>query len=121
MSGRKQPLGGQPDGLVKPTPTPAPPRVRRWGQTPGTEMPGEVTTDTIVDMLGKVELTADQSERICVVAASRAKHARTRIVRADHVMAMLEGAHLSRDEAKLIGIRALRRANALEEEGRARR
>lgn len=95
---------------------PAPPGSTRRPRTieDAREPDPEATTNRIVELLNGVTLTFDQAERIASVAAMHANGRRLTATRREHVLAMIDNATISRDEAKLIAIRALRRAQDLE-------
>lgn len=92
-----------------------PPRGPRLGNMPPEMAMVEAVADEIVELLNSVKLTADQAERIAVVASARVCRPRFAVVRGEHVLSMIDGATLGVDDAKLIGIRAIRRARFLQD------
>lgn len=97
---------------------PAPPRFKGpapVGSMRGPLPPTTLAVDDIVRAINLLDLSADEAERIAVIAASRASRPRFATVKREHVLALLDGATITTDEAKLIGLRAIRRARALED------
>lgn len=69
-------------------------------------------------MIVRSNLTLEQARKIAMMAAARASAPPQEITKAVHVMAVLDSATITRDEAKLIGIRAIRRAKYIEDRAR---
>lgn len=115
MSGRKAPTPNPRIG-PKPAPPPAPPGARPRRHE--FEYSDEEVADRIVSMIVRARLTIEQARRIAMMAAARASAPPQEITKAVHVMAVLDSATITRDEAKLIGIRAIRRAKFIEDKER---
>lgn len=114
-SGRKAPVINPRIG-PKPAPPPAPPRARP--RLHEFEYSDEEVADRIVSMIVRARLTIEQARRIAMMAAARASAPPQEITKAVHVMAVLDSATITRDEAKLIGIRAILRAKYIEDRAR---
>lgn len=112
MSLRKM-LVQEPRNGRKPPPPPAPPR--RRPRLHEFEYSTEEIVERIVGMINRSSLTLEQARTIARIAAARAQSPAEEIASALHVMEALDRATIDRDEAKLIGIRALRRAQHLED------
>lgn len=113
MSGRKAPVAAPRIGR-KPAPPPAPPRPRLHEF----EYSDEEIAARIIGMINRANLTLEQARTIAATAAARASAPPREITQAVHVMAALDRATIDRDEAKLIGIRAIRRAKFIEDKER---
>ena len=106
---------GPPVGMSPPPPSM--PAVHPRSRRHEVETTEEVVA-RIVGMIVRSNLTLEQARKIAMMAAARASAPPQEITKAVHVMAVLDSATITRDEAKLIGIRAIRRAKHIEDRAR---